>query len=309
MTFLVVPVATTVTYAVGSTATTDFAIPFPFDDLADVQVWAGAVLVPWSLIGGAQADGFWSGTVARLISPVSNTSVAILRAAPLVQRASFPIAGRFSVAALNQEVSRLWMAQQDRDFIDSLAVRAPFGETTPGLLPSRASRANKALGFDASGQLVATTYDIDFSALLASAGASATSATASAVAAALSAAGAATSLVATTTSNALTAQQVATAAAASAALAVLADASASAAVRAAGAANQSLIAVSAAQTAYANALNPTTTSTPELLLVGFPVNFGDLAITASPFLIETLANVRIDYARGNGTTIDLGSVT
>lgn len=157
MTVHIVPQQTAARYTVGSAAQRLFPIPFPFDEPSDVEVSVNGTPVLWTVEGGVNDTGIWLGSSARLLSAVALCEVAVVRATALRQDAVFPLAGAFRVAALNREVSRLWMALQDlfRRAGDVLARPAAEAADAPMLLPARAARANRFFAFDSNGQPVA----------------------------------------------------------------------------------------------------------------------------------------------------------
>ena len=143
-----------VQYVVGVTATSTFAVPFPFDDAADLQVFVNDVLVLFSVTGGVIEDGFYSGATVVLAVAVTNSRVFVRRATRTEQDVLFPVSGPFRVTALNREISRSWLVMQELSSLLQSAVRYPSSEATSGLLPTIAARANKLVGFNSLGQLV-----------------------------------------------------------------------------------------------------------------------------------------------------------
>jgi len=151
MSFIVTPVATSISYIVGGTLTASFPVTFPFDEPGDLRVFVnGAPTDAWSLTGGTIEEGFYTTANVLLVVGVSNATVILARLTALEQLAKFPQAGRFSTETLNAELGRLWMAQQDRDRTLNQAVRGQEGESLLRL-PVASLRANNFLGFDAAG--------------------------------------------------------------------------------------------------------------------------------------------------------------
>lgn len=155
MTLSVVPTTPRVSYTVGATAQTDFPVPFPFDDVADLAVTVNQAPVLFALVATLTQDGFFLASTVRLNAPAPpGAVVGIARATLLKQGAVFPLAGAFRTATLNREVSRLWMVLQDLASRIGQAIRVPSYE--PGLseLPAKAQRTpGKFLTFDSNGDL------------------------------------------------------------------------------------------------------------------------------------------------------------
>lgn len=144
-------------YAVGSTPTTAFAVPFVFFSSTDLRVYVGGDLLDlgddYTVVGaGVQAGG-----TVTLADAVTDTTVAIVRRVPVDRLTDFPAAGPFKIPALNRELDRLvaMLQQAETDMLRSL--RLPEDEDLEtGALPSLVSRAGRALGFDADGAPVAS---------------------------------------------------------------------------------------------------------------------------------------------------------
>lgn len=154
MAFRVTLAEPSVQYVVGATATSTFAVPFPFDDAADLQVFVNDVLASFTVTGGVIEDGFYSGATVELAVAVTNSRVFVRRATRTEQDVLFPVSGPFRVTALNREISRSWLVMQELSSLLQGAVRYPSSEATSGVLPTIAARANKLVGFNSLGQLV-----------------------------------------------------------------------------------------------------------------------------------------------------------
>jgi hypothetical protein len=106
--------SSSVSYTVGSTAQTDFVVPFQFDEAADLSVSVnGTAVGVFTFASSTVLDGIYTAATIRLPSSVANSTVTIVRNTQLQQGTIFPVAGLFSVRALNREVTRLWQAMQD----------------------------------------------------------------------------------------------------------------------------------------------------------------------------------------------------
>jgi hypothetical protein len=147
-----------VRYTVGGAAQQDFAVPFQFDDILDLEVFVGGVpraQGTFSLIATTELDGIFTAATLRLSASVSNITVVINRSTRIQQQASFPTSGLFSTRVLNAEIARVWQSAQDLFRRFTNVARYPDDEAAPAALPSVAARANRLLGFDAQGNPIA----------------------------------------------------------------------------------------------------------------------------------------------------------
>lgn len=111
--FMATPVDTIIRFEVGSTPTTNFVVPFPFDDIGDLLVTVNDVPQIVTLTGTVETEGFFTAATVVLPAPTSNSIVYIQRRTQLEQEVKYPEAGSFRTRPLNAEISRLWMALQD----------------------------------------------------------------------------------------------------------------------------------------------------------------------------------------------------
>ncbi|NBX65895.1 MAG: hypothetical protein EBQ96_02755 [Proteobacteria bacterium] len=144
-----------VRYTANGTQTV-FAYPFPIFASEDIAVYFnGAEQVSdFTVSGAGQTLG---GNVTFTVAPASGVVVAIERRVPLERMTDFLEGGALSAVSLNNELDYLTASVQQlqRDQADML--RFDGLETpSPVVLPVRDTRKNRALGFDANGDL--TTY-------------------------------------------------------------------------------------------------------------------------------------------------------
>ena len=145
-----------ITYA-GNGTQTAFPVPFPYFTPADVQVFVGGVLqaTGYSLSGTAADAGFSSGTVTFSTAPANGAAIVIRRVVVPQRTTDFGYPSQtFDIRALNTELDRLVAMLQERDALDSSALRGPPGETIAEI-PSAAARAGKLLGFDLASNPIA----------------------------------------------------------------------------------------------------------------------------------------------------------
>ncbi|MBK3800466.1 hypothetical protein GAY33_14690 [Azospirillum brasilense] len=274
-------------YTVGGTPQAIFTVPFPFFAAADVRVIISAGGVDTELGLGASygvtGTGETGGTVA-LFSAVANCTVTILRRMEIARTTSYPVAGTLRIEALNREAERVIMiAQQLAEQIGRSIKLPPSDDVSDMTLPPAQARAGRLLGFDASGNLTATTTKTSIDDM--------------------------PTTIVTARNDAVAARDIAIPAALAAEdardSAVVAQNSAS--LFAASAAHDRQIATSAATaiTGFLKGPPPTTLS------AFWPAGNRDLAALddLTPFLNERLPVNRIDLARGTGFTRNLGSIT
>lgn len=155
-------VAPTRTYT-ASASQTVFAVPFNFfsdDDLVVLRngsplalSGSPASVAEYSVTGAGSDSG---GSITLGGGATSGDIIVIYRDIPIERTADYPLAGPFNIESLNTELAKnAAMSQQlERDVNRSL--KAPYGEDGT-IIPSVATRANKVLGFDGSGE--AMIYD------------------------------------------------------------------------------------------------------------------------------------------------------
>ncbi|PZP56787.1 MAG: hypothetical protein DI586_02515 [Micavibrio aeruginosavorus] len=139
--------------ALGNGVQTQFEFPFPVFASEDVVVY---------LNGARQISGFDidSGKVIFDAAPASGTIVTIERRMKFERLTDFIEGGDFSAAAINTELDYLVAGLQQVARDQSGMIKYSDGENpSDTVLPSRSTRANKALGFDGNGNPVAVTLE------------------------------------------------------------------------------------------------------------------------------------------------------
>jgi hypothetical protein len=136
---------------VGDGTRTDFAFPFPIFDDENLEVRVGAV----SLAGGFTVAGAGlseGGTVTLAAAPAAGEIVTLRRRVRVERNTDFQDNGLLRARTLNDELDRLVAVQQEqRDEVGS-AIRLDPSEVGGNmLLPQRAARSNRLLGFDSNG--------------------------------------------------------------------------------------------------------------------------------------------------------------
>jgi hypothetical protein len=166
---------------------TAFTYTFEIFNQADIEVYDGATLktitTHYTVSGVGSETG---GTVTFLTAPANGNVITFRRNTVRVRSADFQASGAFKASTVNAELDRPIAMIQELDLVDQLALKIPATDavSTTTVLPIAATRANKALVFDASGNVsVSTDNYVD----------QATNTAASAAAAAASASAASTS--------------------------------------------------------------------------------------------------------------------
>lgn len=263
----------------GNGVTTTFPFSFRFTALDQIQVYralgadalTSVPLSEYTIVPNGDYIGGY--VVFYAAAPAVGTTIVVRRVVPLTQNLIIGNQDGFFPAAVTNALDTLALVDQEIRF-DMLGVlRLPEGSAAP--LPTAANRAGRLLSFDAAGNPSVTTtapdFDIPFDV--------ATRAAETAVAAASAAVGARVDVDAAATQT-LAAANVAVPAAAQAV---------------------------ALSTHWSEVVSPVTIS-PESFFTTGPYNLGDVLPSGAPFANERLPAVRLDLARGGGSTIDMGSV-
>lgn len=132
-----------------------FTYPFPIFDANDIQVWLDAALQNNGYVVNniGQTNG---GTISFNIAPDNGVVVTIERRLPLARMTDFVEGGEFSAQSINQEFDTLMACVQQIN-ADSLPMLRYDNTEAVGdvVIPKKAIRANKVLGFDGQGNPVA----------------------------------------------------------------------------------------------------------------------------------------------------------
>jgi len=153
---MTVPVQDPVTAHTGNGVTTNFAYDFLLLDAADLLVYVNSTLksinTDYTLTGIGNPSG---GEVVFASAPANASALLFQRSVVLERQTDYQYAGDFQSSTVNRDFDRLVMAHQDTRVFAGRALRLPLSETTTAPLPPVATRALRALGFDASGNPVA----------------------------------------------------------------------------------------------------------------------------------------------------------
>lgn len=134
----------------GDGTSVNFPIPFPFYLATDLLVLlAGSTITSGYSVSGGNGS---TGTLTMATPPASNVVLQIILNVPLTQLVNLVDGNQFPSATLNQVNDRAIQAALRMSDLVSRSLRAPDGDTSPGmLLPAAASRAGMFLTFDGSG--------------------------------------------------------------------------------------------------------------------------------------------------------------
>jgi hypothetical protein len=136
----------------------DFTFPYVYYDQSQLLVYANGTL---QSLGGAYTvnpataqpgDGNSGGTVTFISAPANGVSVLIVRSLLLAQALVLGDGGNFPAKTIEKNFDQLVMMLQQNDEKLRRAMLIPVAETLDMSLPAAATRANKYLGFDASGK-------------------------------------------------------------------------------------------------------------------------------------------------------------
>ena len=141
-------------YAADGTQT-QFSFPFPIFDEDDLEVYIGDTKQTsgYSVLGAGTSFG---GSVTFDAPPASGVIVTLHRFLTIERTTDFQQSGTFRAKVLNNELDYLTAAlQQVADDVGRAVRLSPTSADADLELPSRAERANKVLGFDANGNVIA----------------------------------------------------------------------------------------------------------------------------------------------------------
>jgi len=135
---------------------TQFSYPFPIFVGTDLEVYTGDTkeISGYSVLGAGTSYG---GSVTFDIPPASGVVVTLRRSLAIDRTTDFQQSGAFRAKDINDELDYLTAAlQQVADGVGRAVRLGATDEDADLELPSKDERANKVLGFDASGDVIAT---------------------------------------------------------------------------------------------------------------------------------------------------------
>lgn len=151
-------VAPLVRYAANGVQTV-YAYPFPIFASEDLAVYIDGArqYSGFSVAGAGQTHG---GTAIFDVPPAEGCVVTLARRVPIERVTDFIEGGEFAASAINAELDYLTAAIQQVQRDQSVFLRYHDHETPADtIMPDRAARAGKALGFDENGDPVAVSLE------------------------------------------------------------------------------------------------------------------------------------------------------
>jgi len=135
---------------------TVFSVPFEFFENADLKVYKNSTLLTLTThytVTGAGVTG--GGSVTLVTGATAGDILTITRDIAVKRVTDFPTSGPFNVDALNTDLDRLTAMMQERENGLTRVVQLSETDTAASLqLPTTATRANKVLGFDSTGNAI-----------------------------------------------------------------------------------------------------------------------------------------------------------
>jgi hypothetical protein len=135
---------------------TQFSYPFPIFVENDLEVFTGDTkeISGYSVLGAGNSYG---GSITFDTPPASGVVVTLRRSLAIERITDFQQSGAFRAKDINDELDYLTAAlQQVADDVGRAVRLSSTDEAADLELPSKDERANKVLGFDASGDVIAT---------------------------------------------------------------------------------------------------------------------------------------------------------
>jgi hypothetical protein len=132
-----------------------FTYPFPIFANGDIEVYlnGGRLGGGYEVEGAGRSEG---GTIRFAVPPSADARLTIRRRIPIARTTDFQPNGLLRAMTLNDELDRQVAALQDLEDDLSTAVRLDPSDTPSGMvLPRRAARADRVLGFDSLGNVTA----------------------------------------------------------------------------------------------------------------------------------------------------------
>ena len=111
-------------------------------------------------VSGIGAPG--GGSVTFTVAPANGVKVLLKRVLTLQRLTDYQNNGDLLAATLNKDFDRIWHALQQLQQNDIRALKLPFDTPADQVIPEdAATRANRGVKFDASGNLIPADYDPD----------------------------------------------------------------------------------------------------------------------------------------------------
>jgi hypothetical protein len=146
----------------GDGSQTAFTYPFPIFVDADMEVYEDDVLqtitTHYTVAGAGDSSG---GTVTFVTAPAADVVVTLLRNIAIERTSDFQESGEFRAKVINDELDKLTATAQQIETDQDRSLRlGPTDSATSTIIPNKALRSGKVLGFDDNGDPVASTTDL-----------------------------------------------------------------------------------------------------------------------------------------------------
>ncbi len=154
-THIKIPAITPITRYTADGAQTVFIYPFPIFASEDLSVYIDGAqqLFGFTIESAGQTTG---GTVTFATAPADESIVTLERKLPIERMTDYLEGGDFSAQSINNELDYIIASLQQVQRENDLMLKYGDHESPAGVeLPTKTQRANKALGFDASGNPIA----------------------------------------------------------------------------------------------------------------------------------------------------------
>tara|TARA_R110000744_G_scaffold71312_1_gene143622 strand:- start:580 stop:1293 length:714 start_codon:yes stop_codon:yes gene_type:complete len=148
----------------------DFTISFEFFATTDIKVYNGDTVLTFNAspgnatqysVTGAGTNGTKKITLGSPGATTGNV-ITILRDIPVKRTSDFPTSGPFNIDVLNTELDTLTSMIAERESETLYSLRVPENDPSGAslILPGKATRSSKVLGFDSNGDPVVTTLTL-----------------------------------------------------------------------------------------------------------------------------------------------------
>lgn len=164
---MTVSVQTPYNSSTGNGVTTVFPYSFQILSSDDLKVTVDGTLKAIGTDYTVSGVGSGSGGNVTFGSAPANGAIVVRYSDTLMKRETdYQANGDFREVTVDADFDRMWLGLRDVQRLAQRAIRVGPGEASPVELPSAATRANKVLGFDASGAPTASLVaDIDLAAV------------------------------------------------------------------------------------------------------------------------------------------------
>ncbi len=135
--------------------TLTYSYPFPIFKNEDIVVYFDGArqYSGFEVSGAGQTEG---GTITFDIAPANGIIITLMRKLSIGRVTDFMEGGSLSAKALNNELDYLMASLQQIDRENNTMLRySDYEQPASNILPTKSQRANKALGFDESGEPIA----------------------------------------------------------------------------------------------------------------------------------------------------------